>query len=411
MLLFHPAFLRFRGARFSFSVPFLVCALLSVAAIRRAAEAQPNNGNAVIGAITALRAETSEMDVRQDNGASVVVRFNSATTAQKVAPGQTDLSKAEAIKVSDVAPGDRVLVTLNPAAADPGTAGVARRIVVMASSDIARHNAEDRLDWTRRGVAGVVTAVQGNQISLEQKTLGAAAKFTVKTDDQTSFKRYAPDSVKFADAKSSKLSEVSVGDQLRARGAKSADGLNVDATEVIFGTFLSKAGTISSINAEAKEVTVKDLVDKKSTLVIRFTADSQVKRMPDAAGMASLLAAGRAGAASSGPAASPASAASASAATASTGVGRGTAPGGGRGLDVAQLLDSLPAAKFEDLKTGDTVVVSASKGARADQLTAITFLANAEALVQLAVAAGGRGSSGPAPSLAGLASSISTIGP
>ena len=59
----------------------------------------------------------------------------------------------------------------------------------------------------------------------------------------------------------------------------------------------------------------------------------------------------------------------------------------------------------------DTIVVSASRGARADQLTAITFLANAEALVQLAVAAGGGASNGPAPSLAGLASSISSIGP
>src|SRR5262249_17811957 len=162
--------------------------------------------------------------------------FNSATTAQRVAPGQTDLSKAATIQISDVGPGDRVLVTLDPAAANS-----ARRIIVITSGDIAKRNADDRQDWTKRGVAGLVTAVKGNEISLEQKTLGPAAKFTVKAGDMTVFKRYAPDSVKFADAQTSKLSEVSVGDQLRARGEKSADGLTVDASEVIFGTFLSKA--------------------------------------------------------------------------------------------------------------------------------------------------------------------------
>lgn len=377
--------------------------------------AQTPANNAVIGAVTATRADASEMDVKQDNGASVVVRFNAATAAQRVAPGQTDLSKAESIKVADVAPGDRVLVTLDPAAG-----GAARRIVVMASSDIAKRNAEDRLDWTRRGVAGVVTAINGNEISLEQKTLSGTAKFTVKAGDKTSFKRYAPDSVKFADAKISKLAEVSVGDQLRARGQKSTDGLNVEAGEVIFGTFLSKAGTITAINSETKEVTVRDLVDKKATLVIRFTADSQIKRMPEAAGMAGLLAAGRGGAPANGNAGAtapsgtqrPAAPASGPAGRSATPLASPAAAGAGRGgPDVAQMLESLPAAKFEELKNGDTVVVSATSGARPGQLTAITFLANAEALVQLAVAARGGASNGPAPSLAGLASSISSIGP
>ncbi len=376
-------------------VPRIGLALAAAALFTVAALAQTPAGSSVIGAVSAVRADASEIDVKQDNGASTVVRFNAATTAQRVAPGQTDLSKAAAIKVAEVAPGDRVLVTL-----DAANTGMARRIVVMASSDIAKRNAEDRLDWTRRGVAGVVTAIQGNVLSLEQKTLGGVAKFTVKADDKTSFKRYAPDSVKYSDAKVSKLGEVAIGDQLRARGEKSADGATVEAGEVIFGTFLSKAGTITALNSAANEVTVKDLVDKKASFVIRFTPDSQIKRMPDAAGMAGLMAAGR-GASSPAPAAG-----------AAAGVpGRGAGGGGRSGLDVAQMLESLPAAKFEDMKVGDTIVVSATSGARAGQLTAITFLANAEALVQRAVAAGGGAGNGPAPSLAGLAGSISSIGP
>ena len=147
---------------------YVACALL--AGLAALAPAQTPANNAVIGAVSAMRADASEIDVKQDNGASTVVRFNAATTAQRVAPGQTDLSKAAPIKVAEVSPGDRVLVTLDPAA------GVARRIIVMASSDIAKRDAEDRLDWTKRGVAGVVTAIKGDEISLEQKTLGPCSQ-------------------------------------------------------------------------------------------------------------------------------------------------------------------------------------------------------------------------------------------
>jgi hypothetical protein len=387
--------------------PQLPVALVVYATCAVFASAQGPANNAVIGAVSAMRSEVSEIDVRQDNGAATVVRFSAATTAQRVAPGQTDLTKAEGIKVTDVAPGDRVLVTL-----DPMASGMARRIVVMASSDIAKKNAEDRLDWARRGVAGVVAAITGNEITLDQKTtLGGAAKFTVKVDDKTAFKRYAPDSVKFSEAKSSTLAEIRVGDQVRARGQKSLDGLHVDADDVIFGTFLSKAGTITAISPDAKEVTVKDLADKKAVLVIRFTNDSQIKRMPDAAGMASLIAVGRGGAAAAPSAGGTVSSGAQPTAPASNGPGRGVSGGGRGGLDMAQMMDALPTVKFEDLKVGDTVVVSATSGTRPGQFTAITFLANAEALVQLAVAASGGASSGPAPSLAGLASSISSIGP
>ena len=98
----------------------------------------------------------------------------------------------------------------------------------------------------------------GNRITLKTRTTMTEAEAVVTVEANTSFKRYAPDSVKFADAASSKLSDVNVGDQLRARGEKSADGLNVTAQEVVFGTFVLKAGTIAAVDAEAKRVTVKE---------------------------------------------------------------------------------------------------------------------------------------------------------
>jgi len=156
----------------------------------------------------------------------------------------------------------------------------ARRIVVMASSDIAKRNEADRLDWSRRGVLGLVASKKGSEIALRMRSLQGERIATVTVAESTQYRRYAPDSVKFAEAKSATLAEINVGDQLRARGQKSEDGLKVTADEVVFGTFVTKAGPITAVNVEAKEITVKDLFDGKP-LVIKVSADSQVKSLPD----------------------------------------------------------------------------------------------------------------------------------
>jgi hypothetical protein len=298
----------------------------------------------------------------------VVIKISGTTIAQRIAPGQTDLSKAEAFSVTEVGTGDRVLVTLTPDGSE------ARRIVVIAATDIAKRDAADRADWQRRGVAGVVTAVSGGEVTIEARSLAGATKYIVTTGPKTTFKRYAADSVRYDDAKDSNAAEIRAGDQLRARGAKSADGTKVDAEAVVFGTFLSRAGAITAINAPAKELTVKDLATNKP-VVISFATDSKVRRMPAAAAMTAMMGGGR---------------------------------GAGRPPDIAQVLELLPPIPFDDLKVGEIAVLSGIQGTKADRITAITFLANAETLVQMAMAA--RGNTGPAPSLAGLAGSISNVG-
>jgi len=150
---------------------------------------------------------------------------------------------------------------------------------------------------------------------------------------------------------------VKKGDQLRGRGAKSQDGTRVDAEEIVFGSFLTKAGTVMAVDVERGEVTVKDLETGKS-LGVRVTADSQVKRMPAMGGM-------RPG-----------------------GMGPG-GPGGpvGGAPDLAQMLERMPAGKITDLKVGESVIASSTRGTAKDQITAIMLLGNAEMLIQMASAA------------------------
>jgi len=352
------------------------------------APAQAQSSKSVVGTVSLFKAETAEIEIKPDNGDAVALKVTADTIAQKVAPGVTDLKKAESIKVTDVALGDRVLAT-----PEPGTANL-RRIIVMSASDITKKNEADRLDWTRRGVTGMVASKSGNDVTLKIRTLAGESQAVVTVTDKTSFKRYAPDSVKFAEAKSSKLAEISVGDQVRARGVKSEDGLKVTAEDVVFGTFVTKAGTITQVNPETREITVKDLANNKP-LTIRITGDSQIKKMPDMAGMMGGMGRGdmpRNGMPAGGPPA---------AGNPPAGAARGGMPGmgGGRGMDINTMLERMPLSKLEDLKAGETIVVSSTKGAKNDQVTAIMMLANAGTILQMIAAqsGGGRGAGMPGP--------------
>jgi hypothetical protein len=337
---------------------FLSLLFLCVAAF---AQTMPK---AILGSISAFKAEDAVVVVKPDNTDAVNVKLTPETVFQRVAPGEHDLKKAATMNMTDMALGDRVLVSFKPGTTE------ALRILVMSATDITKRNEADSLDWTKRGISGVVTAKAGNTVTIKKRGLTGEVLMTVTVDDKTAYRRYNTDSVKFADARISKLDEVSVGDQLRARGAKSEDGLKVTAEEVVFGTFITKAGTITAINPDTKEVTVAELGTNKP-LTIKLTADSQIKKMPNMAGMT----AGRGpagGGAPGGPAGGP--------------------PGGASRMpDMAQMLEHMPAAKLDELKTGEKVVVSSTKGAKPDEITAIMLLGNADMLIQMATVPSGRG--------------------
>ena len=94
----------------------------------------------------------------------------------------------------------------------------------------------------------------------EQECFGARFENTV-------LRRYAPGSVKFDDATAAPIDQIKAGDQLRARGQKSADGGELTADEVVSGSFRNISGTINSIDAANNTITVQDLVTKKPVIV------------------------------------------------------------------------------------------------------------------------------------------------
>jgi hypothetical protein len=304
----------------------------------------------VAGTVTGFKvdAHTSAILIKADSGGVSAIPSALETEMIRVAPGEHDLAKGEPVRITEVLTGDRVLVSFVQGMTE------ARRIVLITAADIAKRNEARRLDWQSRGIAGVVASTNGSEIHLH----AGQQNLTVTTDGQTIIRRYAPDSVRFADAGFSSAAQIAPGDQLQARGEKSEDGLMVKAQEVVFGTFLTKAGTITAVDPETNRVTIQELATKQP-LTIRLTADSRLRMVPDIHTMMSRMHGG----------AQP-----------------GAGPPEGRG-GMAKMIDMAPAAKIQDLKPGGTIVVTSTKGKANDELTAIVLLANADFIVQMMQAA------------------------
>lgn len=309
----------------------------------------------ILGKVTGFKVHSQEIGIEPDTGNLVFVKLGPETEVVRIAPGQHDLTKAAPAKITDIHSADRLLISFAEGMTE------ARRIVLISATDIAQRNEADRLDWQNRGVWGVVTAKNGNEITL--RTFQGAQTATVTVTGQTKFRRYAPDSIKFENAQPSGLAEIAKGDQVRARGLRSADALKVSAEELVFGTFVTAAGNITAVNPAAHEITVSDVSTRKP-VTVRLVADSLLKGMPEfrQAAAAAPHGGGGAGAAQHG--------------------GGGANPFSGPG-GMAHMLDQMPAAQFEDLKVGEPVTVTSTRGAQSGRMTAILLVNNAGPMVQM----------------------------
>jgi hypothetical protein len=322
----------------------------------------------------------SVITLTTDAGASITVQVDEGTRMVRTAPGQTDLKGATVIHVQDLQVGDRILV--RGKASDDGKTIAAAVVIAMKQSDLAAKQEQERQDWQKRGVGGLVSAVDPSSSTITITTGAGSTKkaVAIHTTPTTVFRRYAPDSVKFDDAKASALDQVKPGDQLRARGNKNADGTEFAAEEIVSGLFRNIAGTIESLDAAARTVTVKDLLTKKS-IVVRITADSQVRKLPQQ--MAVMIAMRLKGGASSGAPAGqqPASANGAAPGEQSRPGGMGGNRSGGA-PDFQQTLSRMPPAGLSDLQKGDAVMIVSTEGSDSSAVTAITLLAGVEPILQ-----------------------------
>jgi co-chaperonin GroES (HSP10) len=365
--------------------------------------AQINQGTVksppVLGTIKSISGNS--LVLASDAGVETTVDVRDSTKIVRIAPGKKDLKDAQPIALTDLQTGDRILV--RGKAGDDNKSFSASSIVAMKKADIAAKQSHERDEWQKSGVGGLVNNVDaaGGVISISTPTLREKKTVAVHVTKDTVLRRYAPGSVKFDDAKPAPLAEIRPGDQLRARGEKSADGSELTAQEIVSGSFRNISGTISSLDNAQSTITVHDLATKKN-VAVKITSDSQLRKLPapmaqriaqrlngsgganggtngDQAG--SGQAAARTGAMAA-PAAKEPAAASGQAPGDFGGRGRGTGGGaGGGGADLQQMISRMPASTIADLQKGDAVMLVGTE-ASSNGVTAITLLAGVEPILQ-----------------------------
>ena len=370
----------------------LFSAALLMFGVSRPAPAQTPPVARPVGTIKSISGNTIVLTT--DAGSDVTVQVRDTTKVVRIAPGQKDLKDATPIQLADIQPGDRVLV--RGKLADDGKSVLAASLIAMKKSDIAEKQSREREEWQKHGFGGLVSSVDSasSVINVSLPSAGEKKTVSVHLSKDTILRRYALDSVKFDDAKPAPLDQIKPGDQLRARGTRSADGAGFTADEIVSGTFRNIAGTISAIDASAGTITFQDLLSKKS-VTVKITSESQLRKLPPP--MAQRIAMRLKGISPDAPApgatAPPANANTNAAqptrpsgpppggpgSGAPDGMGR---PAGGGAPDLQQAISRMPAATLADLQKGDAVMVVATEGGSNGVSTAITLLAGVEPILE-----------------------------
>jgi hypothetical protein len=309
-----------------------------------------------IGVVTKIQA--GGFTLHTDAGPDLLIVFADGVSFLRVPPGVTNLNTATKTAASDINAGDRVLV--RGRVSEDQKSFTATSVIVMTKSDLTTAREAERLDWQRRGMSGTVQAL--NAEAREITVMAPAAPptpgnptrpVTVALGANAVLLRYAPDSVKFSDAKPSTFEQIKVGDQVRALGTKSEDGSRFTVEKLVSGTFRNFGVTVVSVDAQNHAIAAKDLASGQPILV-RTNADSKLQRLPPA--LAHSLATLNAGAKS------------------------GSEPGD-QSLDVQQMLERAPALDLGELKPGDPLIVVSTEGAKQTEVTAIDIFAGVEPIL------------------------------
>jgi hypothetical protein len=343
-----------------------------------------------IGTIKSISGNS--LTLSTDAGVSYSVSVGDAARILRIEPGAKDLKNASPLTLSDLQVGDRILVMGK--ISEDGHSVAATSVIAMKKADVASKQEHDRQDWQRRGVGGLVSAVDPatGTITITARAAAGSKDVAIHTSKDTILRRYAPDSVNFDDAKPSSLDQIKPGDQVLARGTRSADGSELAAQEIVSGAFRNIAGTISSIDAASNTINVMDLIAKKP-VDVKITQDSQLRKLPPqmAQFMAMRLKGGQASA-GAGAAGNGAPAEKQAGAAGASGSGAGAAPadggngqggrGGRGGGDLQQILNRVPKATLSDLQKGDAVMIVSTAGSGSGGVTAITLVSGVEPILQ-----------------------------
>jgi Cu/Ag efflux protein CusF len=380
-----------------------------------------------LGEVKTVDAAAKQITIKTDAGATVTVTVADKTSYKKLAPGEKSLANATDTTFGDVSEGDRIMARGNVDIEHKSVPAL--QIIVMTKGDLAKKQEAERAEWRRRGIVGVISSLKpdSKEITISHRAMGGTQAIVMQISDNTEMRRYAPDSIKFSDAKPSSFGELKVGDQLRALGDRTEDPLHFNPQKIVTGSFRTVGGVVTAVNPATGEIKI-NLLEKKTPLTIVIKQDAVLRRFPPASEMGAMIGGGFGrrpeGAGGSGgqaPQAGQGQGQGQGQAQGQAGVrpqsGGGPGAGGpggpggmrGGGFNINDMLERLPIISLADVKVGDTIIVSSTQGVDPTRLTAISLVTGADTLLAMLAPRPQPGQATPNPA-AGLGNSGITFG-
>jgi antitoxin (DNA-binding transcriptional repressor) of toxin-antitoxin stability system len=312
----------------------------------------------VMGVVSELKPDTRQVIVTTAAGNQVTVTLSDKTVFMRIPPGEKTKDKFVKIGPADFAMGDTVFA--RGRMSEDRKSLPALEFYVMSKTDIAEKRERERSEWKTRGIAGTITALNAEtkEISVDARTAEGPKPIVVAASGETKLRRYAPDSIRFSDAKPSSFAELKVGDQLRALGTKSTDGARFTPEEIVTGAFQTISGSITEIDANKKEIKIKDLQNQQPVTIV-VSQDSSMRRLTPE--MVTALTPGKPDSSAAKP---PAKASG----------------------DLQEMFDQLPTFTLQELKPGESIIISSTKSADPARITAIAIVSGVGPLLQNAQA-------------------------
>src|ERR1044071_1329852 len=191
----------------------------------------------VMGVVSELKVDTRQVIVTTAAGSQVTVTLSDRTVCMRIPPGEKTKDKFIKIAPTDFAVGDSVFA--RGRMSEDRKSMPALEFYVMSKGDIAEKGERERGQWNKRGISGTISAINAEtkEITVDARTADGPKPIVVATNAETKFRRYAPDSVRFDDAKAGTFADLKAGDQLRALGTKSTDGARFTPEEIVTRSF------------------------------------------------------------------------------------------------------------------------------------------------------------------------------
>jgi hypothetical protein len=311
----------------------------------------------IIGVITDISLESKLMIVKSDTGGGVTITLDKGTIYRRLPIGEKSIAGAVLIIPSEVHPADRILVQC--VVSEDRKTIIARQLVVMSQADVLKKQQRDREEWRARGIAGRVIALnpEAREISLQPLAGGGSNSpiIIVAKGEKVFFRRYAPDSVSFSEARPSSFEELKVGDQLRALGEKHNDGVRFTPEEIVSGSFRSIGAIINTVDVESNKIETIDIQTRKP-LTVFGKENSTLRRLPPD-------------------------------------LSKNFTPGKETNANLQDALERASILKLDELKAGDRILITSTRGSDPAQVTAITVVAGLDVFlrqVEQRIASSGR---------------------